>query len=73
MSWAEGENAVSPNKVGLPCAALIPPEPIDWVWPGWLAAGKFHLLAGASGAGKTAMAVSVAASAANSSISGSGK
>jgi hypothetical protein len=26
---------------------------IDWLWPGWLAAGKLHLLAGAKAAGKS--------------------
>jgi hypothetical protein len=28
-------------------------EKIDWLWPGWLARGKFHLLAGSKGAGKS--------------------
>lgn len=28
-------------------------EKIDWLWPGWLARGKFHLLAGGKGAGKS--------------------
>lgn len=36
-------------------------EPIDWLWPGWLAAGKFHLLAGQAGTGKTSIAISLAA------------
>jgi DNA polymerase III delta prime subunit len=36
-------------------------EPIRWVWPGWLAAGKLHLLAGAPGTGKTTIALSLAA------------
>src|SRR5262249_24036621 len=26
---------------------------IDWLWPGWLARGKFHILAGAKSAGKS--------------------
>lgn len=35
--------------------------PIGWVWPGWLAAGKLHVLAGAPGTGKTTLALSMAA------------
>ena len=39
----------------------INPEPIEWLWPGWLAAGKFHVMAGAPGTGKTTIALSLAA------------
>jgi len=39
----------------------ITPEPIRWLWPGWLAAEKLHLLAGAPGTGKTTIAISLAA------------
>ncbi len=35
--------------------------PIRWLWPGWLARGKFHVLAGAPGTGKTTIAMAVAA------------
>jgi len=35
--------------------------PIRWLWPGWLARGKFHVLAGAPGTGKTTLAMAVAA------------
>ncbi|MEE4383695.1 MAG: AAA family ATPase [Pseudomonadales bacterium] len=42
-------------------AATITPEPIQWLWPGWLARGKLHLLAGAPGTGKTTLALSLAA------------
>jgi hypothetical protein len=28
---------------------------IDWLWPGWLAHGKFHLIAGGKGAGKSTL------------------
>jgi putative DNA primase/helicase len=28
-------------------------QKIDWLWPGWLARSKFHLLAGSKGAGKS--------------------
>lgn len=36
-------------------------EPINWLWPGWLARGKLHLLAGAPGQGKTTIAIGLAA------------
>ena len=40
----------------------IQPEPIDWLWGGWLAAGKIHILGGQAGAGKTTLALALAAS-----------
>ena len=43
------------------CAADIVPEPISWLWNGWLAAGKLHILAGAPGTGKTTLSLSLAA------------
>jgi putative DNA primase/helicase len=39
----------------------IHPEPIAWLWPGWLARGKLHILAGAPGQGKTTIALALAA------------
>ncbi|MGC4028933.1 MAG: AAA family ATPase [Steroidobacteraceae bacterium] len=39
----------------------IQPEAIDWLWNGWLAAGKFHLIAGQPGTGKTTIALALAA------------
>ncbi|MBU0555816.1 MAG: AAA family ATPase [Alphaproteobacteria bacterium] len=36
-------------------------EPVDWLWPGWLAAGKLHILAGRPGTGKTTIALALAA------------
>jgi putative DNA primase/helicase len=39
----------------------VTPEPITWLWPGWLAAGKLHVLAGAPGTGKTTLAEAFAA------------
>ncbi|QSA98617.1 AAA family ATPase [Methylococcus sp. EFPC2] len=50
-----------PASVELLNGADIKPEPIRWVWPGWLAAGKFHVLAGAPGTGKTSIALALAA------------
>ncbi len=39
----------------------IKPVPIAWVWHGWLARGKVHILGGAAGAGKTTIAIALAA------------
>jgi len=39
----------------------IVPEPIHWLWPGWLARGKMHISAGAAGTGKTTTACALAA------------
>ena len=35
--------------------------PIKWLWPGWLAAGKLHVVAGQPGTGKTTIALAIAA------------
>lgn len=52
------------NRARTPSVELLPAtafkvEPIHWNWPGWLARGKFHLLAGAPGTGKTTIALSL--------------
>ncbi|MDR0701225.1 MAG: AAA family ATPase [Azoarcus sp.] len=39
----------------------IVPAPVSWLWPGWIAAGKLHILAGAPGTGKTTIAMALAA------------
>ena len=41
-------------------ASELSPLPIDWVWYGWLASGKFHLLGGVAGTGKTTLALYLA-------------
>ena len=38
----------------------VDPEPIDWIWNGWLAAGKFHIFGGQAGTGKTTIAAAIA-------------
>jgi len=43
-------------------ASDIAPEPIGWVWPGYLARSKLHVLAGAPGTGKTALSIAMMAS-----------
>ena len=49
------------STVVLTCGADLTPEPVQWLWPDWLALGKFHLLAGAPGQGKTTIAMGLAA------------
>ena len=50
-----------PNGIVLTCGTELTPEPVYWLWQNWLALGKFHLLAGAPGQGKTTIAMSLAA------------
>ena len=50
-----------PPEVMLLRGDSIKPEPIDWLWDGWLAAGKLHVLAGAPGTGKSTIAFALAA------------
>jgi putative DNA primase/helicase len=50
-----------PNGVILVCGNDLTPEPVRWLWPGWLALGKLHILAGAPGQGKTTIAIAMAA------------
>ena len=54
--------------VTLLSAAEIKPEPMRWLWPGWLARGKLHLLAGRPGTGKSTLAVSLAATVATGGV-----
>jgi putative DNA primase/helicase len=42
-------------------ASEITPVPISWVWAGWLARGKLHIIAGVPETGKTTCALSFAA------------
>jgi putative DNA primase/helicase len=39
----------------------VKPEAVTWLWPGWLAAGKMHILGGAPGTGKTTISLALAA------------
>jgi len=47
--------------VGLIRACDLTPEAIDWLWHGWLAAGKMHVFGGAPGSGKTTISMGLAA------------
>ena len=38
----------------------VQPASVDWLWEGWLAAGKLHLIGGAPGTGKTTIAAALA-------------
>ncbi len=53
--------AATKGIVQITCAADIKPKPIRWLWDGWLARGKFHILAGQAGTGKTTIAIALAA------------
>jgi putative DNA primase/helicase len=53
--------AMLTRDVELVCAANIEPEAVTWLWPGWLAAGKLHIVAGPPGTGKTTVATKLAA------------
>ncbi len=46
--------------VRLKNAAEVTAEPVNWLWSGWLAKGKLHLLAGKPGTGKTTLALALA-------------
>lgn len=50
-----------PAVVELTRASTIKSRPICWLWRGWLAKGKLHILAGAPGTGKTLIALQLAA------------
>lgn len=49
-------------------ASDIVPEPIAWLWDGWLAAGKMHIFGGAPGTGKTTIALALAATLSNGGL-----
>lgn len=53
--------ACSAQEVLLVNGVDLTPEPVRWLWREWLAQGKFHILAGAPGQGKTTIAISMAA------------
>ncbi len=61
MSNNSKEICAAKTGVELICGTDLDPKSIAWIWNNWLAAGKFHLLAGAPGTGKTTIALSLAA------------
>jgi putative DNA primase/helicase len=42
-------------------ASDVVPKPVDWLWKGWLVAGKVNLLGGVPGTGKTNIATTMSA------------
>jgi len=50
-----------PATVTIANGTEIQPSAVRWVWPGWLAAGKLEILAGAVATGKTTIAIDLAA------------
>lgn len=58
--WAK-DDSPAVWKVNAVSAASIKPVAIRWLWPGWLAKGKLHILAGAGGTGKTTLLLSLIA------------
>lgn len=50
-----------PDAIIITRASDLRIEPVAWLWDGWLARGKLHLLAGAPGQGKTTIALALAA------------
>ncbi len=66
VELCEGRKALPAKKESKPQIKLINgaeivPEPVRWLWGGYLARGKLHVIAGSPGAGKTTIAMSLAA------------
>ncbi len=61
ISMYSNRNITQTETVDLVKASDIIPEATDWLWEGWLAAGKMHLLGGSPGTGKTTISLSLAA------------
>ena len=58
---AESAKPADDGSIILVQGSTLRPEPIRWLWEGWLAHGKLHILAGAPGQGKTTLALACAA------------
>jgi len=52
---------LAPSGFSIVTADTVAIHPVRWLWQGWLARGKLHLLAGAPGCGKTTLAVDLVA------------
>lgn len=63
MSFDEvaAATGMAASRVSIVAAHTIIPERVTWLWDGWLAAGKLHVLAGAPGTGKTTIGMALAA------------
>lgn len=68
-AFLERVRAAMPAQDDVPCrdgvqllsAASVQPQAVTWLWNGWLARGKLHVLAGAPGTGKTTLALALGA------------
>jgi putative DNA primase/helicase len=49
------------GEVMFACGSDLTPRPVEWLWRDWLPRGKFCVLAGAAGVGKTTLTMSIAA------------
>lgn len=58
---SQSSTVIDGPTVNLINASDIPIEPVNWLWEGWLASGKLHILAGVAGTGKTTIGLSLAA------------
>jgi putative DNA primase/helicase len=58
LSAVKPASVVRAELVGLEDLKM---EPVEWLWNGWLARGAIHLIAGAPEAGKTTIALALAA------------
>lgn len=53
------------NTIELVQGSTLKPEPVEWIWTGWVAVGKVHILGGAPGTGKTTISMDLAATITN--------
>lgn len=58
---SETRSGYAGPSVQLIKASSVGVRPINWLWEGWLARGKIHILAGDAGTGKTTLALRMAA------------
>lgn len=61
--WEANKATEQPEHAGIEVlrADQVRIEPIRWLWDGYLARGKMHIIAGAPGTGKTTVALALAA------------
>lgn len=58
---SQSSTGIDGPTVNLINASDIPIESVNWLWEGWLASGKLHILAGVAGTGKTSISLALAA------------